>query len=43
MDAKWARPWFAKTAACVAAWIVIQLFVTVPNEQSFGGSPLGAD
>lgn len=41
MDAKWARPWFATTALCVAAGIVIQLFVTVPNEQSFGGSPLG--
>jgi hypothetical protein len=41
MDAKWARPVFAATALAVAAGIVIQLFVTVPNEASFGGSPLG--
>ncbi len=41
MDAKWARPWFTVTALCVAAGIIIQLFVTVPNESSFGGSPLG--
>jgi hypothetical protein len=41
MDAKWARPVFAATALAVAAGIVIQLFVTVPNEASFGGSALG--
>ena len=41
MDARWGRLWFATAALAVAARIVIQLFVTVPNESSFGGSPLG--
>lgn len=41
MDAKWGRWWFGATALAVVLGIVIQLFVTVPNESSFGGSPLG--
>jgi hypothetical protein len=40
MDHRWARPWFAATAACVAAGIVIQLVITAQNTHSFGGSPL---
>lgn len=38
MDQRWARPWFALTAACVAAGIIIQLFVTAGSERAFGGS-----
>src|SRR3954471_24528129 len=41
MDAKWAKPWFAATSLAVLLGIVIQLFVTGPNESSFGGSTLG--
>jgi hypothetical protein len=41
MDARWSRWWFGATALAVGLGIVIQLFVTVPNESSFGGSPLG--
>lgn len=40
MDRRWARPWFAVTAACVAAGIIIQLPVSANAEQAFGGSPL---
>ena len=40
MDSRWARPWFATTAACVVAGIVIQLFVTSNSATAFGGSPL---
>ncbi|MGI8882066.1 MAG: Pr6Pr family membrane protein [Jatrophihabitans sp.] len=40
MDRRWARPWFAVTAACVAAGIIIQLPVSANAEQIFGGSPL---
>ena len=41
MDARWARPWFAGTALAVLLGIVIQFFVTGPNENAFGGSTLG--
>jgi hypothetical protein len=41
MDRKWARPWFAATAGCVAAGLVIQLFVSASNASLFGGSALG--
>ena len=41
MDPRWARPWFAATAACVVAGIVIQLFVSAADESYFGGSALG--
>jgi hypothetical protein len=40
MDQRWARPWFALTAACVLAGIVIQLPVTATNHAFFGGSAL---
>lgn len=40
MDRRWARPWFAATALCVAAGIVIQLFVSAAGTGFFGGSPL---
>ncbi len=40
MDARWARPWFALTAACVLAGIVVEIAVTAPNQDVFGGSPV---
>jgi len=40
MDRRWARPWFAATAACVFAGVLIQLFVTANNTANFGGTPL---
>lgn len=40
MDVKWARTWFAATAAVVVAGTVIQLFVSASNGAVFGGSPL---
>jgi hypothetical protein len=40
MDRRWARPWFAVTAACVVAGIVIQLFVSADDASFFGGSSL---
>ena len=40
MDQRWAKPWFAATAACVLAGIVIQLFVSANSPEVFGGSPL---
>lgn len=39
MDARWARPWFAATALCVATGIIISLCLA-PGATSFGGSPL---
>lgn len=41
MSQRWARPWFAVTAACVAAGIVIQLIVSANSSSFFGGSSLG--
>jgi hypothetical protein len=40
MTARWARSWFALTAACVLAGIVIQLVVSATNESFFGGSAI---
>jgi len=40
MDRRWARPWFAATAACVFAGVLIQLFVTANNTANFGATPL---
>lgn len=40
MDQRWARPWFALTAACVLAGIVIQIPVTATSSTAFGGSGL---
>jgi hypothetical protein len=40
MDPKWARPWFATTAACVAAGVVIQFLVTAADTTKFGDSYL---
>jgi hypothetical protein len=40
MTARWARPWFALTAACVLAGIVIQLVVSATNESFFGGTAI---
>lgn len=41
VDRRWQRPWFAATAACVAAGIIIQLFVSAGNDSYFGGSSFG--
>jgi hypothetical protein len=52
MDPRWARLWFALTAAAVAVGVVIGLFISAHNETfrvlesgqqlaRFGGSPLG--
>jgi hypothetical protein len=38
MDQRWARPWFALTAACVLAGIVVQIPVTATSRTAFGGS-----
>lgn len=40
MNARWARPWFALTAACVLAGVVVQVAVTAPNATFFGGSTI---
>ncbi|BAW08071.1 Pr6Pr family membrane protein [Nocardia seriolae] len=51
MDVKWARAWFAVTAACVAVGVIMQLVLAWQNHmpeiaetgelfQKFGGSPL---
>jgi hypothetical protein len=41
MDPKWARPWFAATAAAVAAGLIIQIGVSSGDPSVFGGTPLG--
>jgi hypothetical protein len=41
MDPKWARPWFAATAAAVSAGLIIQIGVTSGDTSVFGGTPLG--
>ncbi len=41
MDPKWARPWFAATAAAVLAGLIIQIGVTSGDASVFGGTPLG--
>ena len=41
MDPKWARPWFAVTAAAVLAGLIIQIGVSSGNTSVFGGTPLG--
>lgn len=41
MDQKWARPWFAVTAACVLAGLIIQIGVSSGDTSVFGGTPLG--
>ena len=38
MDQRWARPWFALTAACVLVGIGIQIPVTATSSTAFGGS-----
>jgi hypothetical protein len=40
MDARWARPWFAITAACVVAGVTISLCLAPGQTANFGGSPL---
>ncbi|HEV7203034.1 MAG TPA: Pr6Pr family membrane protein [Jatrophihabitans sp.] len=40
MDQRWARPWFALTAACVATGIITQLIISARSPGFFGGSPL---
>jgi hypothetical protein len=40
VEQRWARPWFAATAACVAAGVGIQLVLSWRNPAFFGGSPL---
>lgn len=41
MDGRWARPWFAATAAAVSAGLIIQIGVSSGNTSVFGGTPLG--
>ncbi|WP_330299046.1 Pr6Pr family membrane protein [Streptomyces sp. NBC_00503] len=52
MDKKWARAWFAATAACVAVGVIIGVVLSWQNHmpvvaatgesyEKFGGSPLG--
>lgn len=52
MDLKWARAWFAVTAACVVVGVIMELVLAWQNHmpmvaetgelfQKFGGSPLG--
>ncbi len=52
MGSRWARAWFAATAACVLAGVVLQMVLAWRNNmpvvvatgeslQTFGGSPLG--
>ncbi len=41
MDARWARPFFALTAACVFVGVVVQLIVSANDESVFGGSAAG--
>ncbi|WP_194898003.1 Pr6Pr family membrane protein [Catenulispora pinisilvae] len=52
MGTKWARPWFAGTAACVVVGVVVQMILAWRNNmpvlaatgepfQTFGGSPAG--
>jgi hypothetical protein len=40
MDQRWARPWFALTAVCVLAGLVIQIPITATSRTAFGGSAL---
>ena len=40
MNARWARPWFALTAACVVFGVVVQCILSWNDETVFGGSPL---
>ena len=40
MDKRWARLWFAVTAACVLAGLIVEIAVTAPNHNVFGGSPI---
>ena len=40
MDQRWARPWFALTAACVVVGITISVCLAPGAVGSFGGSPL---
>lgn len=41
MSERWARPWYAATALCVLAGIVVQLVVSATSPEFFGGSALG--
>lgn len=41
MDPKWARPWFAATAAAVVVGVAIQVGVSATTSSYFGGSALG--
>jgi hypothetical protein len=41
VDPKWARPWFAATAAAVAVGVAIQIGVSATTSSYFGGTALG--
>ena len=41
MDRRWARPWFAATAAAVLVGLIIQIGVSSGNASVFGGTPVG--
>ncbi len=41
MNPRWARPFFALTAACVLIGVVVQLIVSANDESVFGGSAAG--
>ncbi len=38
---RWARPWFAVTAGCVAVAVLVQVVVAVADPSFFGGSAVG--
>jgi hypothetical protein len=40
VDQRWARPWFALTAACVLAGIGVQIPLTATSSTAFGGSAI---
>jgi hypothetical protein len=41
MDRRWARPWFAATAAAALVGLIIQIGASSGNASVFGGTPLG--
>lgn len=41
MDARWARPFFAVTAACVFVGVVVQLIVSANDATAFGAAQPG--
>ena len=40
MNSRWARPWFALTAVCVLAGLIVQIVLSATDPTVFGGSPV---